>query len=128
MLLLSIYFQIDAGADFIITQAVFSAEKFEHFISRCRKANITVPILPGLWLFDTYQRLNSCANFCKVKVDSDIWEAVENLKFDPVSLKKYGIDLISNLMNTLLKNNEVPGVHWFSLNDLELVEEIRKVL
>lgn len=84
--------------------------------------------MPGLWLFDTHQRLNSCANFCKVKVDTEIWNAVEKLKSDPALLKQYGIELIARLTRTLLENDEIVGVHWFSLNDLELVKEIFEIL
>lgn len=87
-----------------------------------------MPILPGLWLFDTYQRLNSCANFCKVKVDTEVWDSVENLKSNPALLKEYGVGLVAKLTRILMENDEVVGVHWFSLNDLDLVEEIIKAL
>lgn len=87
-----------------------------------------MPILPGLWLFDTYERLYSCANFCKVKVDAEIWNTTENLKSNPNTLKEYGIDLIAKVTSTLLESNEIVGVHWFSLNDLDLVEHIKNIL
>lgn len=99
-----------------------------HFIKRCRDAEITVPILPGLWLFDTYERLHNCANFCKVKVDAEVWDTVENLKSDPTSLKQYGIELIVKLTRTLIESDEIVGVHLFSLNDLDLVKEIMRSL
>lgn len=107
---------------------MFSTENINKFVYRCRQAGITVPILPGLWIFDTYQRLRSCANFCKVKVDADVWDTVENLKADPASLRNYGIELIANIGRALLVEDEIVGVHLFSLNDLELVQEILKAL
>ena len=40
--------KVDAGADFIITQLFFKNEDFFKFVKDCRKAGITIPILPGI--------------------------------------------------------------------------------
>jgi len=41
--------EVDAGADFIITQMVFDAAQFFHFFKSCRTNGIAVPILPGIF-------------------------------------------------------------------------------
>lgn len=99
-------------------------EKFLHFIRRCRQAEITIPILPGLWIFDSYQRLEISASFCKVKVDAEMWDTAEKLKSNPGALRDYGIDLTVKLARALLEDTKVVGVHLFSLNDLSVVEEV----
>lgn len=40
--------QIDAGADFIITQMFFDAQEFITFENDCRQIGINVPIVPGI--------------------------------------------------------------------------------
>ena len=40
--------KVDAGADFIITQLFFENSVFFKFEADCRKAGITVPIIPGI--------------------------------------------------------------------------------
>jgi hypothetical protein len=39
--------QIDAGAEFIITQLFYRVERFLQFVEDCRSIGITCPILPG---------------------------------------------------------------------------------
>ena len=41
--------EVDAGADFIITQMIFEAREFLEFVDECRKCGITAPVIPGIF-------------------------------------------------------------------------------
>ena len=41
--------EVEAGADFIITQMVFDALDFFKFVTKCKNNNILVPIIPGIF-------------------------------------------------------------------------------
>ena len=40
--------EVNAGADFVITQMVFQADTLISFIKQCRAGGISVPIIPGI--------------------------------------------------------------------------------
>ena len=40
--------KIDAGADFIVTQFFYDVDVYLAYVTRCRAAGITCPIIPGL--------------------------------------------------------------------------------
>ena len=40
--------EVEAGADFVITQTVFQADTLISFIKQCRGCGISVPIIPGI--------------------------------------------------------------------------------
>jgi methylenetetrahydrofolate reductase (NADPH) len=43
--------KVEAGVDVILTQVVFSAERFAAFVKNCRAVGINqVPIIPGLYI------------------------------------------------------------------------------
>jgi methylenetetrahydrofolate reductase (NADPH) len=45
---------VDAGAECIITQMFFDTEVYGSYVTACRAAGITVPIIPGLMLINSY--------------------------------------------------------------------------
>lgn len=40
--------QVDAGADFVITQFFYDTEAFLSYVARCRAVGISCPIIPGI--------------------------------------------------------------------------------
>ena len=40
--------KVEAGADAAITQLFYNADAYFHFVERCDKAGITIPIVPGI--------------------------------------------------------------------------------
>lgn len=115
--------KIHLGADLVITQAVFESATYKTYVERCRQSGVLVPILPGIWMFDSYKTLKSCCNLCKVKVGEDLLKTVEDMGNDQNLVRDYSVQLIVKLAKELF-DADAPGVHLFSMNKLVLVDEI----
>lgn len=115
--------KISLGANFVITQAVFDSITYKTYVERCRQFGVLVPILPGIWMFDSYKTLKSCCNLCKVKVGEDLLNTVQNMGDDHNLVRDYNVQLIVKLAKELFKVG-APGIHLFSMNKLALVDEI----
>ncbi|XP_030023693.2 methylenetetrahydrofolate reductase [Manduca sexta] len=102
--------KIAIGADFIMTQAFFEVSLFSAFLEKCKKADINVPVLPGIYAFENYTQLDKFINLCKVKVSSDVLEKVKN-NID-------GVELTKNLIRSIYSDLNCTHFHFFSLNNL----------
>ncbi|VVC89519.1 unnamed protein product, partial [Leptidea sinapis] len=70
----SLKLKVDAGADFIITQAFFDVNVYKIFVSEAKKLNINIPTIPGLFPFETREELDGFINLCKVHVEENLIE------------------------------------------------------
>lgn len=120
--------KVEAGADFIITQPCFSSSTIIEFIEKCRKVGITVPIVPGIYVPSTYYALLFMCNLCKISVPTEQFVLYKMLKDDPKAFQDYAVEKAVQLLNDLFSNDEkdatVTGIHFFTLNDFELMERV----
>jgi methylenetetrahydrofolate reductase (NADPH) len=107
--------KVDAGADFIVTQMIFDAEVFGHFVSTCRAAGITVPILPGLMCVTTYGGFKRMTKFCKSRVPAAMWSRFEAVRDDDAAVKELGIQMGFEICKRLIEIG-APGIHFYTLN------------
>ncbi len=105
--------KVDAGADFIITQLFFDNQKYFDFVNRCRKAGITVPIIPGLKPLSTKQHLSFLPHFFKVDLPDDLVKAVVDCK-DNAAARQVGIEWGIKQAQEL-KAAGVPAIHFYSM-------------
>ncbi len=102
--------KVNAGADFIITQMVFSFDEFKEYVDALRKNGIKLPVIAGVRILKNMKQIESCEKFFGIKV---------NDKLKRSNWKDYYKELVSKL-----KNYDCAGVHFFCLNDFESVKEV----
>lgn len=68
VLMVVFFFQVDAGADLIITQLFYDTDIFLKFVNDCRQIGITCPIVPGIMPINNYKGFLRMSGFCKTKV------------------------------------------------------------
>ncbi|GJQ70183.1 putative methylenetetrahydrofolate reductase [Trypoxylus dichotomus] len=115
--------KVIAGADFIITQAIFDVDTFRNFSMQCRDLGINVPILPGLFIINSYSSLMNMVKFCKLHLPDDVIKFVEEHKDDKEIVEEYGISSVVNILENLFRIDAIHCVHIFTLNDLDTLEK-----
>ncbi|VEN56582.1 unnamed protein product [Callosobruchus maculatus] len=120
---------VSCGSDFIITQASYSYSSYENFVKICRSSGIKVPIIPGMFLVKSHRSLLAISEFCAVPIPPDVLRTFSNNKGNNEAVLNFGVDLAVELVRKFLTRKDLyDGVHFFCLNDLDVVERVIRTL
>jgi len=119
--------KIDAGADGAITQFFFNVDAYFKFMEECEKRQITIPITPGIMPIYNIKQLSRFASNCGAEIPRWLRLKLEGFNDDLDSLRDYGVEVISELCETLIQY-EVPSIHFYTLNKSKTVSRIIKNL
>jgi methylenetetrahydrofolate reductase (NADPH) len=107
--------KVDAGAAFITTQLFFDNDAYYRFVEQCRRAGITVPIVPGIMPVLSLKQIQRFTTLCgttlparlitRLEVAAEITDVVETI----------GIDWALTQIRDLLARG-APGYHLYILN------------
>jgi methylenetetrahydrofolate reductase (NADPH) len=109
--------KIDAGAEVIITQMIFSFNDYKKYVEALRKGGIKVPVVAGIRPITSLKQAESVENFFKVKVCDELKDGLKERGKDFAT--GYFVELIKKL-----RDYRASGVHFFVLNDVDLVKEL----
>ena len=116
--------KIEAGANSAITQFFFNADAYFRFVEECQKLSISVPIIPGIMPIYNIKQLSRFSSNCGAEIPRWLRLKLESYDEDDIqSLRDYGIDVISELCETLIQYG-VPGIHFYTLNESKIVSKI----
>jgi len=115
--------KLDAGANSAITQYFFNPDAYFYFIEQCDKAGITKPIYPGIIPVTNYKNLARFSDACGAEIPRWIKKRLQDFGDDQASITAFGIELISELCETLLDNG-APGLHFYTMNQIEPTRQI----
>ena len=114
--------KVDAGADYIVTQLFFDNKKYFEFVTKCRDAGITVPIIPGLKPLVTKRQLSLLPQIFHVDIPDSL--AIEVLKCkDNDAVRKLGIAWCIEQSKELQRAG-VPVLHYYSMGKSINIQEI----
>ncbi|MBH9552202.1 methylenetetrahydrofolate reductase [NAD(P)H] [Inhella gelatinilytica] len=119
--------KMKAGASAAITQFFFNPEAYFHFVDEARKLGVDQPIVPGIMPFHNYHRIAQFAQ--RDGIDIPRWVALkmEGYLDDSASIRAFGLDVVTRLCERLMAGG-VPALHFYTLNQSELVLEIGRRL
>ena len=115
--------KIEAGANSAITQFFFNVDAYFKFIEECQKKSINVPIIPGIMPIYNIKQLSRFSSNCGAEIPRWLRLKLESYGDDIVSLRAFGVDVISELCEKLIQYG-VPGIHFYTLNESGTITKI----
>ena len=113
--LLNLKRKVDAGATFVTTQLFFDNNAYFEFVDNCRRAGITVPILPGLMSVTSYKQALRFCEMCGTSIPTALNEQLIAAGDDKAAVEAIGIEWSYQQAHELLKRG-APGIHLYILN------------
>ncbi len=115
--------KLDAGANSAITQYFFNVEAYFYFLDQCSAAGIDKPIYAGIMPIINFANLARFSRNCGAEIPRWICQRVEGYGNDEESVFKFGIEVVTQLCQTLLDSG-APGIHFYTMNQVEPTREI----
>ena len=114
--------KVEAGADYIVTQMFFDNECFFRFVEQCRKAGISVPIIPGLKPISSKKQIEMLPRAFHIDIPQPL---VSQMKKTKTAEEAYqaGIDWAVQQSRDLLVHG-VPAIHYYTMAKPDNVCEI----
>ena len=105
--------KIAAGASYAVTQMFFDNSKYFAFVERCKKENITIPIIPGLKILDKPRQIDILPKLFNIELPNELYgEAKEDIEHIQEIGTRWAIRQSEELINA-----GVPIIHYYLMND-----------
>ncbi len=107
--------KVEAGAEFLITQLFFDNDLYFSFVSKCRKAGIGVPIIPGIMPITNVEQVKRFTEMCGAGLPPTLMREMERFQDDPAAVLSQGVAYATAQCLDLLSRG-APGIHFYTLN------------
>ena len=114
--------KVDAGACYVVTQMFFDNNKYFEFVDKCRKAGITVPIIPGLKPLATKKQLSILPHRFHVDLPDDLTLEVLKCK-SKEEVRQVGVEWCIQQSKELIKGG-APVLHYYSMGKSDNIQKI----
>lgn len=118
--------KVEAGADYLVTQMFFDNEKYYDFVSRCREAGITVPIIPGIKPIVFKNQLNVLPRIFRSEIPEPLAAELRKCDTDDRA-KEVGIEWCIAQCRDLMAHG-VPSLHFYTLMASDSVRRIAQAV
>jgi methylenetetrahydrofolate reductase (NADPH) len=116
--------KVDAGADYICTQLFFNNDDFYDFRERCELAGIRVPIIAGIMPITSMGGMKRMAQLALgARIPAKLLRALGRAADDAEAVKRVGVHWATEQCRDLL-DNEVRGIHFYTLNRSDATRQI----
>ncbi len=110
--------KVDAGASFITTQLFYDNAPFMNFVTKCRAAGITVPILPGLMPPLGLEQVLRFGRMNGSSVPAELERRLAAVNGDEAAQRRVGVEWTFEQVKELFENG-VDAIHLYIMNRSE---------
>jgi len=107
--------KVDAGANSAITQYFYNPYAYFHFVERCEKLGIDLPIVPGIMPITNYTQLARFSDMCGAEIPRWIRKRLEAYGDNRDSIRAFGEEVVTEMCQALLDAG-APGLHFYTMN------------
>jgi methylenetetrahydrofolate reductase (NADPH) len=107
--------KVKAGADAAITQYFFNPDAYFDFVTRARRAGVSVPIVPGIMPITNFVQLARFSEACGAEIPRWIRLRLQSFGDDTASIKAFGLDVVADLCERL-RAGGAPALHFYTMN------------
>ncbi len=118
--------KVDAGASYIVTQMFFDNKHYFSYVDACRKAGITVPIVPGLKPVTKAHQISSIPRNFYVDLPESLVQEMQKAA-NPKAYKEIGIEWCIAQAKEL-KEKGAPCLHFYTMGDADTVRRIAETV
>lgn len=119
--------KVSAGADYVITQMLFSAADYAALVERARAAGVDVPIIPGIMPVTSSARLARICQLSGQPVPTELAAELAEVADDPARARAIGLKHAVQMCRDLLDLG-APSLHFYTFNrstlTLKLLDEL----
>lgn len=115
--------KVDSGADVIITQLFLQNDLFYDWLNKIRQAGIDVPVIPGIMPIKSIKTIQKIKEISNSSIPSEFEQHLIENQNDKEALMKIGLEQAVNQCQDL-KDNGMPGIHFYCLNKSEMVLKV----
>jgi len=105
----------ESGASFVTTQLFYDNSVYYNFVDRCRKAGITIPIVPGILPVLSLKQVTRFAALCGARLPSKLVDELTDAGEDTEAQENIGTAWALYQIKDLLKHG-APGYHLYIMN------------
>ena len=107
--------KVDSGVDFLVTQLFFDNRHYFDFLDRAQKANINIPVVPGIMPILNFKQIKRFTKMCGASLSPSLLAKFKGIEDDSEKVRQTGIKHAIDQCRELLEN-KAPGIHFYTLN------------
>ena len=118
--------KVEKGGDYVITQMFFDNARYYDFVDRCRKAGITVPIIPGLKPISVARQIDLLPRSFHLDIPQDLVNEILKAKTKE-QVYEAGVAWCVAQSQDLLRHG-VPAIHYYTMGKADNIRKIVKTV